>query len=136
MNLSVLSYDAIGGLDGPIVNSVAVPQAGNDFLWTVLGSPWGLLACWLLIINAVTFAVFGVDKWKAKRKEKKAAVRRVPEKTLLILAALGGSAGALLGMKAWHHKTLHKAFKFGVPLILALQVIIPFGLWLYIHVIR
>lgn len=113
-----------------------MPEAKNDFLWAVIGSPMGLLVCWLLIINLVTFFTFGVDKWKAKRKEKKDTVRRVPEKTLLILAALGGSPGALLGMRVWHHKTLHRAFRWGVPVILALQIIIPFGLWLYFNVIR
>ena len=113
-----------------------MPEAKNDFVWAVIGSPLGLLICWLLIINLVTFLVFGVDKWKAKRKEKKDAVRRVPEKTLLLLAVLGGSPGALLGMKVWRHKTLHRAFRWGVPVILALQVIIPFGLWLYFNIIR
>ena len=60
----------------------------------------------------------------------------MPEKTLLILSALGGSVGALLAMRAFRHKTLHKAFRFGVPLILAVQIIVPFGLWLYVTVIR
>lgn len=113
-----------------------MPEARNDFIWAVIGSPLGLLVCWLLIINLVTFFTFGVDKWKAKRKEKKDAVRRVPEKTLLLLAVLGGSPGALLGMRVWRHKTLHRAFRWGVPVILALQIIIPFGLWLYFSVIR
>lgn len=112
------------------------PEAHNDFLWAVIGSPWGILAIWLVFINIVTFLVFGVDKWKAKRKEKKDTVRRIPEKNLLLMAAVGGSVGALLGMKAFHHKTLHRAFKIGVPVILALQILIPFGLWLYFHVIR
>jgi len=53
-----------------------------------------------------------------------------------VLAALGGSVGALLGMRVFRHKTLHRAFKFGVPLILILQTVIPFGLWLYFAVIR
>ena len=114
----------IGGQDGPI----AVFYSGP--------SPWLILLGWLAIINVVTFLVFGLDKWKARRKEKKESVRRVPEKTLLLLAALGGSIGALLGMKVWRHKTLHKTFRFGVPLILALQIIIPFGLWLYFGVLR
>lgn len=113
-----------------------MPEAKNDFLWAVIGSPMGLLICWLLIINLITFFVFGADKLQAKRKEKKDTVRRVPEKTLLILAVLGGSPGALLGMKVWRHKTLHRAFRWGVPVILALQIIIPFGLWLYFNVIR
>ena len=112
------------------------PEAKSDFLWVVVGSPWGLLACWLVLINVITFFVFGADKLQAKRKEKKDTVRRVPEKNLLLLAAVGGSLGALLGMKAFHHKTLHRAFKVGVPLILAFQIIIPFGLWLYFAVIR
>ena len=112
------------------------PEAHNDFVWVVVGSPWGILAVWLVLINVVTFLVFGADKLQAKRKEKKDTVRRVPEKNLLLMAAVGGSAGALLGMKVFHHKTLHKAFQIGVPLILALQIIIPFGLWLYFTVIR
>ena len=113
-----------------------LPEEHNDFVWVVVGSPWGLLAIWLLLINLVTFLVFGVDKWKARRKEKNESVRRVPEKTLLLLSALGGSVGALLAMRAFHHKTLHRAFRVGVPLILALQILIPFGLWLYFSVIR
>ena len=113
-----------------------LPEARNDFIWAVVGSPWGLLAIWLVLINVITFFVFGADKLQAKRKEKKDTVRRVPEKNLLLLAAAGGSIGALLGMKAFHHKTLHKAFKIGVPVILALQIIIPFGLRLYFAVIR
>ena len=112
------------------------PEENNDFIWVVIGSPWGLLAIWLLLINVITFLVFGLDKWKARRKEKNEKVRRVPRRALLLLAALGGSVGALLAMKAFRHKTLHKAFRFGVPLILALQIMVPFGLWLYISVIR
>ena len=112
------------------------PEEHNDFLWAVVGSPWGLLALWLVLINLITFCVFGVDKWKAKRKEKKDTVRRVPEKTLFLLSALGGSVGALLGMRVFRHKTLHRAFRFGIPAILILQIVIPFGLWLYFSVIR
>ena len=112
------------------------PEAQNDFFWAVIGSPWGLLTLWLLVINLVTFFVFGLDKLKAKRKVHHESTRRVPEKTLFLLAAIGGSIGALLGMKVWHHKTLHKTFRFGIPAILALQVLIPAGLYLYFHVIR
>ena len=53
------------------------PEVQNDLLWTVIGSPWGLPACWLVLINLITFFVFGLDKWKARRKEKKETVRRV-----------------------------------------------------------
>ena len=88
------------------------------------------------MINLSTFFIFGRDKWKAKDKEAHEKTRRVPEKTLFLLSALGGSVGALLGMRVWHHKTLHKSFRFGIPAILILQVMIPVGLWLYWNVIR
>ena len=75
-------------------------------------------AMWYLaIINAVAIAAYGWDKLCAIRK-----CWRVPELTLLGLAAIGGSVGALVAMKLFHHKTLHLKFKYGVPLILALQV--------------
>lgn len=107
------------------------PEARHAFIWTAVGSPWGLLAVWLIVINLITFFVFGVDKWKAKRKESYASVRRVSEKTLFLLSILGGSVGALLGMRLWHHKTLHTTFRIGIPLILLLQLLIPAGLWVY-----
>lgn len=112
------------------------PEARNDVIWAVVGSPWGLLAVWLVLINLVTFLVFGLDKLKAKRKVSHAAIRRVPEKTLFLLAAVGGSVGALLGMRVWHHKTLHRSFRVGIPLILILQIVIPAGLYLYWNGIR
>lgn len=108
----------------------------TDFLRTLLTSPWGWLGIWLVLINLATFFVFGFDKLKAKYKETHENARRVPEKTLFLLAILGGSLGALLGMRAWHHKTLHKTFRFGIPAILILQLLIPLGLWLYWNVIR
>ena len=112
------------------------PEATTTTLFAVVGNPWALLVIYLLVINLVTFLIFGLDKWKAKRKEKNEAVRRVPEKTLFLLSALGGSVGALLGMKAFHHKTLHKTFRFGIPAILCLQILIPAGLAIYWNFIR
>ena len=112
------------------------PQETSDTIFAVIGNPWALLLLYLLIINLVTFLVFGLDKWKAKRKEKKDSVRRVPEKTLFLLSALGGSVGALLGMKVFHHKTLHKSFRFGIPAILVLQIVIPAGLYIYFTFVR
>jgi uncharacterized membrane protein YsdA (DUF1294 family) len=53
---------------------------------------------------------------------------RIPEATLLLLAVTGGSLGAFLGMVVWHHKTMHKKFKYGIPLIIVLQL----GLFLYL----
>ena len=114
-----------------MLKPVYLPEEHSDFLWVVLGSPWGLLAIWLIAINLVTFFVFGFDKFKAKYKETHERARRVPERTLFLLAALGGSAGALLGMRVFHHKTLHKTFRFGIPAILALQIILPLRLWMY-----
>jgi uncharacterized membrane protein YsdA (DUF1294 family) len=67
----------------------------------------------------VTFLVYGIDKWKAKQGS-----WRISEAILLILAVIGGSIGALLGMKVWHHKTMHKKFKYGVPTILIIQIIL------------
>ena len=75
------------------------------------------LLYYLIVINVVTFLVYGIDKWKAKQGS-----WRISEATLLILAVIGGSIGALLGMKVWRHKTMHKKFKYGVPLIFFIQV--------------
>ena len=74
---------------------------------------------YLIIINIATFLVYGIDKWKAKK-----SLWRIRETSLLMLAILGGSIGAWLGMKAWHHKTLHKKFKYGVPAIIIVQLAI------------
>ena len=75
------------------------------------------LLYYLIAINVVTFLIYGIDKWKAKHSS-----WRISEATLLILAVIGGSIGALLGMKVWHHKTQHKKFKYGLPLILLAQI--------------
>ena len=72
---------------------------------------------YLAVINVVTFLMYGIDKWKAKKSK-----WRIPEATLLMMAVIGGSIGAWLGMKVWHHKTLHKKFRYGVPLILIAQI--------------
>jgi uncharacterized membrane protein YsdA (DUF1294 family) len=81
------------------------------------------LLIYLLIINVVTFFVYGIDKYKAKH-----AKWRISEATLLLLAAIGGSIGAWCGMKVWHHKTMHKKFKYGVPAIFILQVVL--AIWI------
>ena len=83
------------------------------------------LAYYLLAINAVAFIVYGIDKYKAKK-----AKWRISEATLLLLAVLGGSIGAWMGMKVWHHKTMHKKFKYGIPAILLIQI----ALMTYLHV--
>ena len=76
-----------------------------------------ILLYYLIGINIVTFLIYGIDKWKAKHNK-----WRTSEATLLILAVIGGSVGALFGMKVWHHKTMHKKFKYGLPLILLAQI--------------
>ena len=77
-----------------------------------------IIIFYLLAINIVAFIAFGVDKYKAKRDK-----WRIPESTLLTMAVLGGSIGALAGMRFWRHKTLHDKFRIGIPVILALQII-------------
>lgn len=70
-----------------------------------------VIIAYLLIINAVSFVVYGVDKYKARHQK-----WRIPEATLLTLAAIGGAAGALLGMVVFRHKTKHLRFVLLVPL--------------------
>ena len=76
-----------------------------------------IIIFYLVIINIITFFLYGVDKWKAQR-----ARWRIPESVLLGMAAIGGSVGAWLGMRVWRHKTQHAKFRFGVPIILIAQV--------------
>ena len=76
-----------------------------------------LLVYYLVAINVVTFVVYGLDKWKARRGR-----WRIPEAALLWLAVLGGSPAALLAMWLFRHKTKHNKFRDGVPMILAVQV--------------
>ena len=77
---------------------------------------YGLLI-YLAAVNIVAFFLYGIDKWKARHDK-----WRITEAALLWIAVAGGSIGALLGMKVWHHKTLHNKFRFGLPAILILQI--------------
>ena len=98
---------------------------------------------YLAVINVVTFFMYGFDKWRSTsgrllptgRKKAKNSKWRTRDTALLGLAVLGGSIGAWLGMKVWHHKTQHKGgnrdidnivggyqFKYGLPLILLVQI--------------
>ena len=81
---------------------------------------------YLAAINVVTFLVYGIDKWRAKR-----GAWRISEKTLFLLPILGGSIGAIAGMKVFHHKTKHWCFQYGLPLILILQIALV--VWLKIR---
>ena len=85
-----------------------------------------VLLYYLLIINVVAFFLYGIDKLKAKHGK-----WRISELTLLLFAAAGGSVGAWVGMKIWHHKTQHWKCKIGLPLILVLQLgIAVYWLWM------
>ena len=72
---------------------------------------------YLLAVNIATFFLYGIDKYKAKKGR-----WRISEATLLMMAVIGGSIGAWAGMRLWHHKTMHKKFKYGIPIIIILQV--------------
>ena len=73
--------------------------------------------CYIVVINLVSFMMFGIDKYKARRGQ-----WRISEATLLAVAAIGGSIGVWMGMKVWHHKTLHSKFRYGVPIILLVHI--------------
>ncbi len=103
-----------------------------------------LILIYLVTINVATFFTYGIDKWKAASKRELSQTRlesaehkqfrsktkakkslwRIRETALLGLAVLGGSIGAWLGMKVWHHKTMLKKFKYGIPLILIAQIVL------------
>ena len=76
-----------------------------------------VVSAYLVFVNVIAFLVYGVDKLKARKGH-----WRISEATLLLLAIVGGSIGAWLGMKAWHHKTKHLKFMYGLPAILLLQL--------------
>ena len=78
-----------------------------------------IILYYLLAVNIATFFLYGIDKYKAKKGK-----WRVSEATLLMMAVIGGSIGAWAGMRLWHHKTMHKKFKYGIPIIIILQVTI------------
>ncbi len=77
------------------------------------------LISYAVIMNIVAFCVMGIDKWKAKKR-----AWRIPEATLFILAAVGGSIGAIAGMYTFRHKTKHRSFVWGMPAILIAQIIL------------
>lgn len=75
------------------------------------------MLAYYLIVNVIAFLLYGVDKLKAK-----ADAWRIPEKTLLLIAAVGGAFGAFLGMKVFHHKTRKPLFKILVPLFAIVHI--------------
>ena len=81
------------------------------------------LAYYLFGINVLTFLLYGIDKWKAQKGK-----WRIPEETLIWLAIVGGSIGALLGMYLFRHKTKHRKFTLGIPVIILAQAVIVYFL--------
>lgn len=75
------------------------------------------IAVYLAGVNALAFAAFGADKGRAKRGE-----WRISESALMLFAAVGGSVGALAGMRAFRHKTKKPLFRIGVPVLLAIHL--------------
>ena len=86
--------------------------------WVLLGTG--------LTINILGYVIMGIDKKRAKK-----GLYRVPEKTLFLIALLGGSIGSILGMHHFRHKTKHWYFKYGMPLILIVQLILVGVLYKY-----
>ena len=83
---------------------------------------------YLAVVNVLAFVLFGIDKYKAKHDR-----WRIKEATLIGIAVIGGSAGAWLGMRVWHHKTQHNQFKYGLPLILLIQIAAAIFFAFYLH---
>ncbi len=91
-----------------------------------------LLLYYFVCVNVLTFFVYGIDKWRSTsgrllptgRKKARQGKWRISEATLLLFAVIGGSIGAWLGMRVWRHKTMHKKFKYGIPAILMIHIII------------
>lgn len=86
-----------------------------------------ILLIYLVLVNLAAFAMYGVDKRKAIKDQ-----WRIPEKTLLLVALLGGSFGAFTGMQVFHHKTKHWKFLLGVPACMILHVVLAVLYWWYI----
>lgn len=80
---------------------------------------WKIVIGYLIIVNIVAFALMGIDKHKAKKKQ-----WRIKERTLFLTAGIGGSLGVMYGMHLFRHKTQHKSFLFGMPAILTTQLLL------------
>ncbi len=87
-----------------------------------------ILLTYLAVVNVIAFLVFGIDKRKAVKNK-----NRVPEKTLFLLAGIGGSVGALTAMEVFRHKTKHLSFTVGIPLILIAQILLAAGIWFLVY---
>ena len=84
------------------------------------------IAIYIIAVNLVTLVTYGNDKNKSIKRK-----RRISEPTLLTMAVLGGSIGAWTGMKVWRHKTMHKKFTIGIPIVFVIHLFIV----IYLHTI-
>lgn len=82
---------------------------------------------YLMLANIVSFCMYGIDKWKARRNK-----WRIKEKTLILLAFVGGALGAFTGMFLFHHKTKHTKFIIMIPLALILWAVITVLIFVYL----
>lgn len=78
-----------------------------------------IIVLYLIIVNALSFLLMLIDKHKAQNN-----LWRIPEATLMTIAGIGGSFGCYLGMKTCRHKTMHKKFSVGVPVMMVIQIVI------------
>ena len=126
-----------------LAKTVVEPTAKNGFIFTLLGTKWGFLWLWLLIINVVAFLAYGGDKLLAKLKEhqpkaqlkRTAAIRRKKGVYHSVRDAYA-EIGAWLGMEVFRHKTQHRSFRVIVPLFTCLWLVIVTGAYLYFNVFR
>ncbi len=87
-----------------------------------------IVVIYLIAVNLVAIVMYGTDKRRAKQGK-----WRISEKALIIIAVIGGSIGALTGMYGFRHKTKHRAFRYGIPLILIGQILLT---WFIINWLR
>lgn len=103
-----------------------LPEASGETLFAAVGAVWLIPVCYLVVVNLAAFYLM----WRDKRLAKQENARRIPEKTLFLSAVLGGSIGAIAGMRIFRHKTKHWYFVVGMPLILIAQLAL--AAWLLI----
>lgn len=104
----------------------AVAAATAGAMWRYVDG-FGPLLSWLIAITVVTFLTYGYDKMVSSRE-----ATRVPESVLLLLAFVGGTAGAITGMHLFHHKTVKSSFRWKFWLLFALQVLLVSGYYIWL----
>ena len=119
IHMSDFITNALDTVINPIITVI------SKVIALLISTRWSAILVWVLLVNAVGFVLMRQDKKFAKEEK-----RRISENTLMITAAAGGSLGIYLGMYKFNHKTLHKKFTTGVPIIMLIQVaFIAYGLF-------